>query len=604
MIATDDDIRALMPFAKVAAESRPAPAPKPKQAPKPAAAAAEKSRTLEEPSFAKGNPQALEFDNPLEMLLFYRPAIKPYAWQRRELLRVAGYTNVQNGDVKTRVRPTAAESMYYTLVAANGSGKDAYFICPTAVWFIASKIRAKCVITSSTDEQLVGQTFAAIKGYCELINARHGVEIFEIVEKLIRCHRTGSEIRMFVTNKAGRAEGHHPFDDHPDGPEAAEFMFIANEAKTIDDPLWTGFDRYTGHNYWLEVSSPGQRAGHFYNSVSISDRKTHTLGKYYCTKVTAFDCPHIGKAHLDMMRLRHGTKSLYWLTSVLAEFYEDADATVIPYTLTLYTPPAQNTYGLPLYAGLDLSLGGDETVMSIWRGNRRVAQETCHLSYAPAIRDWVIEKINQYGLSPQNVNADGGGLGSPIIHSIREAGYDIVAIKNDEAPYDKKNYRNRGSEMWFRFKRLVEEKILILPAESEDGRFIHQLTSRRYELSDGRTKLESKADAKSRGAVSPDRADAAVLAFATIPLSVFLGVEVGETDEERRFREQLVRPITITPENFAKMERKLREDREAADKPQTTRDNPYIRGMPRGTVNVLFSRNQYAKPQHPYKTAA
>jgi hypothetical protein len=595
------------PTGPAPAPSGPPPAPVAPAAPTLEALSASnpaKPQPTGQPSFVGGNPQALEFDNPLEMLLYYRPNLKPYVWQKREMLRMAGYTNIHKGDLTTRQKPTSDNSLYYTLIAANGSGKDAYFIAPTAVWFCGSKIRSRCVITSNSDTQLKGQTFAYIKAYCETINAKHGVEIFSIVDKHIRCHRTGSEIVFFVTNTAGRAEGFHPYDDHPDGPAAAEFMFIANEAKSIDTPLWTGFDRYTGHNYWLEVSSPGERGGHFYESVQLAHhadhadpaKREHELGKYFRTKITAFDCPHISRKHLAMMLLRHGKNSIFWLTSVLAEFFEDSDQTVIPWSLTQYVPPAPCSYGLRPHAGLDLSLGGDETVLSIWRGNIRLAQLTCQLKLANDIRDWVIAKLAEYGVASEDCNADGGGLGMPIIHSLWEKNCNVRAIKNDERAYDSNNYRNRGSEMWFRFKRLVETQKLVLPLSDE--RFITQLTSRRYALSEGKTKLESKPDAKSRGAESPDRADAAVLAFATIPLSIFLGEDVGETDEEREFRENYGNRLDINAENFSKLERKLRETRDA-QKPKTDGNHDYTAGKPIGALHHIYDiklrNNPYAQ---------
>lgn len=534
------------------------------------------------PSFAGGNPEALDFPDPLSMLVFYNPDKKPYLWQKRELLRMAGYTRIHKGDIKTRVRPTDADPMYYTLVAANGSGKDAYFIAPFAVWFCGAKIRSKCIITSSSDEQLKHQTFAYIKAYCERINAKHGIEIFEIVDKHIRCHRTGSEIRLFVTNTAGRAEGNHPYDDWP----GAEMAFICNEAKSVEPALWTGFQRFTGYNYWLEVSSPGERAGHFYDSVKRSAREDHKLSSYFCTRVTAFDCPHISKAHLDMMRTIHGENSLFWLTSVLAEFYEDSDQVVIPFTMANYIPPLENSYGLDIHAGLDLSLGGDETVLSIWRGNIFIAQETTRIKNATVLRDWIISKLSDYNINPSNVNVDGGGLGKPIIHALWEQGCDVRSVKNDERAFDANNYRNRGAEIWFRFKRLVETQTLRLPI---DPIFRAQLTSRRYSITGGKVLLESKPDARSRGAQSPDRADAAVLAFAHLSPAYFLAGEKAEDADERMYREQGVTPLHVTPENFAQLERKLRMQKEA-DKETTRPAHIYTAGAPTGKYDY-YQRN-------------
>jgi hypothetical protein len=61
---------------------------------------------------------------------------------------------------------------------------------------------------------------------------------------------------------------------------------------------------------------------------------------------------------------------------------------------------------------------------------------------------------------------------------------------------------------WSTVGQLIERRQIIIP---NDEKLIAQLTSRRklYD-SRGRERLESKADLKSRGVESPDRADAAV----------------------------------------------------------------------------------------------
>ena len=544
-----------------------------------------------EPSWAGGNPQAIEFDNPLEMLLFYDDSKKPYAWQKQELLRLGGYVGIERGD-KTKVQPTDEQPMFYGLVAANGSGKDNFIIAPTAVWFCLSKIRSNCIITSNSDDQLRHQTFAYIKDLCERVNAKHGVAIFDIVDKHVRCNRTGSTIRLFVTNTAGRAEGNHPL--RPGG----EMMFIANEAKSIDVNLWTGFARYTGYNYWLEISSPGEQAGHFYDTVRTARRfgvdKQELGSDYFVRHITAFDCPHITQAHLNRWKKRYGTDHVFWRTSVLAEFFADAQQVVIPYHLTLYPAPPRDTYGLPIHGGIDLSLGGDETVIDLWRGNYRVAREVTHLDRGPAIRDWIIATLAQYNANPEDVNADGGGLGEPIIHSLWEAGCNVAMIKNDMAAHNKIVYANRGSEMYFKIKRLCECGILRFDHDN-DTKGITQLTSRRYHINKGRSQLESKQDARGRGAESPDRADAMVLAFARVPLSVFLGNDVDETIEDREMREVIQREsrYDLSKTDLAELERKLRESRD-----KRSNDQGAMSGSRYSNIVTGYTHGYYVKPDN------
>jgi hypothetical protein len=112
---------------------------------------------------------AHQIDTPADLLLAHRPDLKLYQWQAETLFQLAGYTDINDLD-KPKERPTDKLPLYYNLVAANGSGKDQVVICAFAVWFCLSKIRSRCVITSSSYEQLKDQTFKYIKNVCEEIN--------------------------------------------------------------------------------------------------------------------------------------------------------------------------------------------------------------------------------------------------------------------------------------------------------------------------------------------------------------------------------------------------------------------------------------------------
>jgi hypothetical protein len=89
---------------------------------------------------------------------------------------------------------------------------------------------------------------------------------------------------------------------------------------------------------------------------------------------------------------------------------------------------------------------------------------------------------------------------------LRDASWRINRVNNGAAAVRSEVYANRGAEIWFEAKRLIEEKKMILP---DDPVFIQQATGRRVEYT-GAQKLraESKAAMRDRGISSPDRADA------------------------------------------------------------------------------------------------
>jgi len=62
--------------------------------------------------------------------------------------------------------------------------------------------------------------------------------------------------------------------------------------------------------------------------------------------------------------------------------------------------------------------------------------------------------------------------------ALRYGGWYVSRVNNGAAANRSEVYANRGAEIWFEAKRLIEEKKMILP---EDPVFIEQATNRRVE---------------------------------------------------------------------------------------------------------------------------
>ena len=450
-------------------------------------------------------------DNALDFHDYFWPDFPLFAWQEATLLQLSGFPNGHTDD--EQLLPTAQTPLHYNLVAANGSGKSAIIVARFALWFIATKNNSLCVATSATFDQLKDMTFRAIERAALEINDFLGEPLFECTELKVVCTKTRSMIRGFATDKPGRAEGWHP---EPGG----EMAVIVDEAKTITDEMFGAFSRFTGYNFWLEVSSPGPMIGHFYERYCLAkehavENKTDTLllGRVYNRKVTAFECPAnknggIPQSHIDYVKAVHGENSAWYRSSILAEFTSLEDGAIIRLEITRYNKPPHVTLDLPITAGLDLSLGGDETVLSVWHGNKRIAQPIWHEEDSAVLRDKVIAAFKQHGLQPSNINADAGGLGKVVIQMIQSAGWPINRVNNESPALFKREFLNRGMEMYWKLLRLIEEQYLILP--TDDVVLMRQLTTRQAVYRGGKLKLQSKAELTK----SPDRADAMALAFA------------------------------------------------------------------------------------------
>ena len=496
--------------------------------------------SLEEPSDASTPPSrkryiAHQIDTPADLLLAHRPDLQLYKWQAETLFQLAGYTDINNLDLP-KTRPTDKTPLYYNLVAANGSGKDQVVISAFAVWFCLSKVRSRCVITSSSYEQLKDQTYKYIKNICEEINVSYGRKVFEIVEFLITCNDTGSEIKCFVTDDPGKAEGRHPFDE-----AGAEMAVIINEAKSITDEMFQAFSRFTGYNYWLEISSPGKNSGHFFKRCTKA-KKTFPdpleIGEFYWRRVTAFDCPHLLGKHIEHLKDEHGEQSLIYRSQVLAEFTSLDEAAFISSTLfENYPNIPPRTFGLPNRAGIDISLGGDETVAYFFI-HGKLHLRTTKLRNEAILHNQIISWIKEFNVTPSNVFIDDGGLGRPIVQRVQNAGYDVVPVRNEARSSNPNFYKNRGVENWNRIKRALEDRLFPV---IHDDLTRQQLCTRGFSVKGIVTLLEPKPEMRSRGLSSPDRADALALCFDSVPLSAFKEEILHSTEPETRFLELIDR---------------------------------------------------------------
>ena len=173
-------------------------------------------------------------------------------------------------------------------------------------------------------------------------------------------------------------------------------------------------------------------------------------------------------------------------------------------------------------------------MVSIWRGNVQLEQVCFREEDVFKTADRITQVFLRYKISKDHdyLFADDGGIGKAIIQVIRKDGWNIKRILNQSAPKAGKNdYKNRGMELWYRFSRFVELGYI---KPLEDEKMWSQIGSRHYKRSTDapvvKLQLESKQAEIAEGHNSPDRADAAVLAFTDVTIEsltkLWDGIEV------------------------------------------------------------------------------
>lgn len=455
-----------------------------------------------------------DFEDPVEMLLLLDDSIRNgkvtlHDWQIQWLLDFAKSGQSDSRPFQSVVR------------ACNGSGKDKYLIAPAAVWLCMKHKKARAVVTSSSGVQLDNQTCSYIEHLCNSANAKFGGKVWKVNYRYYECLASESPIVCYATDEPGKAEGFHPFE------YGAKMGIFVSEDKSVPDEINIALNKCTGYTHRAHVSTPGNAFGHFFDYCSTAiDRKSIKSAEevkpedWIQYHVTAFDCPHLSTAYINQMKrdLPGGENGPAYKSQVLAEFCTTDEMVVIPYTYIWQAKRMSDEKWVPeTYnkAGLDLSDGGDETVLIVRNGNKVMNIIPFRFDNTEDTVEFLQEKFTEHKLvHPEAlIFADCGGIGKPILDRLKRLGWSNIRYCDNRAKSLRpKTYKNWGAESWFNFGTLLKQREIILP---DDGILTKQLSTRYYKIIDGAVhQLLSKIEMRSRGYPSPDRADACVLAFA------------------------------------------------------------------------------------------
>jgi hypothetical protein len=455
----------------------------------------------------------IQFPTPAHLVAFYDPALRDgnykfHSWQAK----------IHSEHLSKKY--SSEDPLEIALLAVNGSGKDKMVIAPFVVQFLMTNIMATITTTSSSAIQLNNQTEKYIRLLAERINSYHGFVLFEIVQRRIKCLITGSEIYLYATDDPGKAEGYHPVD-----PGRA-YAIIVNEAKSIDEKIFEALTRCTGFTHWVEVSSPGKPEGHFYQMCTSTrtkrDKDNNVIPAVNFIRVTSDDCPHLGVTYKDRIKEIYGEHHHLYKSMVLAEFSSANEQVVLPFEKwdrcikypAVWIPDANGNIG-----GLDLSMGGDEQVLTVRNGNKVLIQLTWRIKDVTELVDKLEKAFRDYKLVGRPIYADAGGHGKHFIDLLRMRGWkNIQYVYNQGEPKDIKSYKNIGTEMWFNLATLIENQdILFEDKIVQDPILKKQACNRYYKFvnKDDTTvaTLETKPQARAKGHPSPDRADSLALCF-------------------------------------------------------------------------------------------
>lgn len=212
----------------------------------------------------------------------------------------------------------------------------------------------------------------------------------------------------------------------------------------------------------------------------------------------------------------YGEESATFKSRVLAEFPTQDDDGLISAAWILSAQETELYPGdsAPVVFGVDVAGGGGGDSTVIVRADGLVAR-TVFESKSVDTMEATGEVMRRLADDRDGALAvvDATGLGAGCFDRLREQGANVLAFNAGEKAHRPERFKNRRAESYWTLREQLREGLIDL--DPDDDLLASQLLAIRWSTdSAGRTVIESKADARSRGVASPDHADALMMAVA------------------------------------------------------------------------------------------
>ena len=238
--------------------------------------------------------------------------------------------------------------------------------------------------------------------------------------------------------------------------------------------------------------------------------------------ISAFDTPNFKGEKVEFpylitpqwvreMEIEWGANSPLYEARILGEFPTFSEDVLIPLS---WCERAKNSNlkaeGIRAL-GVDIArYGADDSVAILREGNVVIGVWKWSKSDTMATAGRIVNLIRD--TSPLHVFIDVIGIGSGVVDSLLEQGFDVKGVNVAERSSYPERFMNLRSEIYWNLRDRFESQTIKIP---DDDNLINELTNIKMlpPTSRGQQRLESKEEMKKRIGRSPDKADALALAF-------------------------------------------------------------------------------------------
>jgi phage terminase large subunit len=387
--------------------------------------------------------------------------------------------------------------------AGHGVGKST--ACAWAViWHMLTRYPQKTVITAPTAGQLFDALYTEIKFWVNKLPAALR-DLFEV--KSERIEFKAAPEASFVSARTSSA-------DKPEalaGIHSDHVLMICDEASAIPEAVFeSASGSMSSHNATLVlIGNPTRNSGLFFKTH-------HQLSSEWKTMhVSCLNSPRVSPDFVKQIKDTYGETSNAFRVRVLGEFALREDDTLIPAELVdsamvrdIAVPPKE-----PIVYGLDVArFGDDRSVLCKRQGPVVIEFKTWQGLELMQVVGAVVNEAKAD--KPSEICVDSIGLGAGVADRLRELGYNVRDVNVSESAAMDPTAGRLRDELWMAVKAWLVARACKIP---KDEGLRAELVAPTYTFtSNGKIKVESKADMKKRGMRSPDMADALCLTFASI----------------------------------------------------------------------------------------
>lgn len=419
---------------------------------------------------------------------------------------------------------TPNQAIQLAISSGHGIGKSA-FVSWLILWSISTFEDTRGVVTANTEKQLKTKTWAELGKWYRLFIGKF---LFDFTATAIYSvdpeHDKTWRIDMipWSENSIESFAGLHN--------KGKRVVLIFDEASAIADVIWeTAEGALTDSDteiIWFCAGNPTKNTGRF--------KECFPGGKfspYWSTlKVDSREVSITNKAQIEKWIKAYGDDSDFIRVRVKGEFPRSGTAQFISSeAVTSAVSREVETHRFDAFViGVDVArFGDDETVISFRKGRDARVAEWIYLRQhdTMAVAGRVAEVYRLHHADA--VFVDGGGVGGGVIDRLRQLGVPAWEVqfggKADRPDPQNETIRfaNKRAEMWGFMRNWLEGGRI-----PDDPELSAQLIGPEYSYNNREEiQLERKADMKSRGLASPDRADALALTFAYPVISHAVGLD-------------------------------------------------------------------------------